>query len=308
MFESCHPFSFFDYFRVPCAVRPALAADHHGRIPGPVHRLRIADEAGGRSPSLLWPGAEAPTAGGPGRYRLRDCTFFAYVALGTTAPSALSQLGQGWHSIEQVFDDAGQPCAAIWQDDDGSVFLPFDPGEVMLQFWSEGYERSGRSSLAVSGRDLLLRGYYLVRPVMPRRLQLRLRRGYTRVQSRASFPSWPVEDSLHAFYAWLFTLVAELTGQPVPFLDPWPDGRSWALVLTHDVETGVGCDDLDLLRGPERELGYRSSWNFVPLRDYQVSDDMLRTLKQEGCEVGVHGLPAVGVLPDHGQPFGQQPL
>jgi hypothetical protein len=291
VFESCHPFSFFDYFRVPCDVRPALAADHHGRIPGAVHRLRIAGESGGRSPSLLWSGAEtAPATGVPGRYRLRDCTFFAHVALGPTAPSVLGQLGQGWHPIEQVFDDAGQPCAAIWQDADGSVFLPFDPGEVMLQFWSEGYERFGRSSLAVSGRDLLLRGYYLVRPVMPRRLQLRLRRGYTRVQSRASFPSWPVEDSLHAFYTWLFRLVAELTGQPVPYLDPWPDGRSWALVLTHDVETGVGCDDLDLLRGPERELGYRSSWNFVPLRDYQVSDDMLRTLRQEGCEVGVHGL------------------
>src|SRR5579859_1742372 len=88
VFESCHPFSFFDYFRVPCAVRPALAADHHGRIPVPVLQLRIADESGGPQPSLLWCGAETapaswPTVGVPGRYRLRDCTFFAHVALGT---------------------------------------------------------------------------------------------------------------------------------------------------------------------------------------------------------------------------------
>jgi hypothetical protein len=131
VFESCHPFSFFDYFRVPCDVRPALAADHHGRSPLPVHQLRIADESGAQ-PALLWPDAEAapaswPSAGVPGRYRLRDCTFFAHVVLGPTAPSALSQLGRGWRPIEQVFDDAGQPCAAIWRDDDGSVFLPFDP-------------------------------------------------------------------------------------------------------------------------------------------------------------------------------------
>ena len=47
--------------------------------------------------------------------------------------------------------------------------------------------------------------------------------------------------------------------------------------------------NLDLLREPERELGYRSSWNFVPLR-YQVPDDLVHALQREGCEVGVHGL------------------
>ena len=75
----------------------------------------------------------------------------------------------------------------------------------------------------------------------------------------------------------------------MPFLDLWPDGRSWALVLTHDVETDAGHRDMDLLRGLERERGYRSSWNFVALR-YRVDDDMVRSLQDEGCEVGVHGL------------------
>jgi len=291
VFESCHPFAFFDYFRVPYAVRPELTAGHGERLPFSVHELRIADQSGGRPRSLLWPGTQAGSPARPaiGRYRLRDFTFFAHVALGGTVPDTLSQFGRGWSPAEQILGEEGQPQAAIWRDDDGSVFLPFDPGEVMLQFWSEGYERSGRSPVTLSGRDALLRGYYLVRPVLPRPVQLRLRRAYTRVQGRSSFPSWPVEDSLHTFYAWLFGLVAGLAGQPVPFLDPWPDGRSWALVLTHDVETDAGCRDIDLLRGPERELGYRSSWNFVPLR-YQVPDDTLHALRQEGCEVGVHGL------------------
>jgi peptidoglycan/xylan/chitin deacetylase (PgdA/CDA1 family) len=60
-------------------------------------------------------------------------------------------------------------------------------------------------------------------------------------------------------------------------------------VLTHDVETDAGCRDIDLLRSIERERGYRSSWNFVPLR-YHVGEDVVRALKDEGCEVGVHGL------------------
>jgi hypothetical protein len=60
-------------------------------------------------------------------------------------------------------------------------------------------------------------------------------------------------------------------------------------VLTHDVETASGVRDIDLLRGIERELGYRSSWNFVAHR-YQVDDCIVRGLQDEGCEVGVHGL------------------
>ncbi len=251
MFEACHPFAFFDYFRVPYKVRPELAAEQHGRDPGPVHVVQLAEPSGGAGRSLRW--VDGTTAPGArlGQYRMGELTFFAHVR------------------------------GEVQRDEDGSVLLPFDPGELMLRFWSEGYGRSGPSAL--------VRGYYLVRPLLPRRVQLRLRRSYTRVQERSPFPAWPVEDSLHGFYRWLFGVLAELAGQPVPFLGPWPDGRSWALVLTHDVETAAGCGQLELLREPERALGYRSSWNFVPLR-YRVPDGLLRDLRAEGCEVGVHGL------------------
>jgi hypothetical protein len=294
VFEASRPFAFFDYFRVPYAVRPEVAPGNGARAPLPLHRLCVAEQPGGTARSLLWPGTDGQQASWPaacqlGRYRLRDCTFFAHVALDRAVPGALSPLGHGWHPAEPIFDEAGRQCAATWRDSDGNVFLPFDPGEAMHQFWSEGYHRVGRSPLALAARTAMLRSYYLVRPALPRPVQLRLRQGFTRVQDRSSFPGWPVEDSLHTLYGWLFGLLAELAGQPVPFLGPWPEGRLWALVLTHDVETDTGCGNLDLLRGPERELGYRSSWNFVPLR-YQVADDTVRALRAEGCEVGVHGL------------------
>jgi hypothetical protein len=291
VFESCHPFALFDYFRVPYTVRHDAAGRQCGQLS--VHRLQLADRSG-EPRSLLWLGADTPEPAWPagcdlGSYRLRDFVFFAHVAAGTAVPAKLSEFGRGWHPAEQIFNLAGQPQAAIWRDQDGSVFLPFDPAEVMLQFWSEAYRLAGSSTLALTGRTALVRGYYLVRPALPRRLQLRLRRAFTRVQGRSSFPGWPAEDSLHTFYAWLLGLLAELAGQPVPFLDPWPDGRSCALVLTHDVETEAGCRTLELLRRPERELGYRSSWNFVPLR-YQVPAGVISGLQAEGCEVGVHGL------------------
>jgi hypothetical protein len=135
----------------------------------------------------------------------------------------------------------------------------------------------------------VLRGYYLLKPAIPRRVQLVLRRGFVRVQEQSSFPRWPVEDSLHDLYAWLLSLLAEVRGGPVPWLDMWPRGRSWALVLTHDVETDVGYRNLHLLRDAERSAGFRSSWNFVPER-YDVEESVLQGLRDDGCEIGVHGL------------------
>jgi hypothetical protein len=294
VFESSHRFSFFDYFRIPYVVRPELAVSHRADFPMPVRRLRTKGQPSGVPRSLQWLGTEGKAAALPahcrlGRYELRGFTFFGHVALDEAVPGTLNQLGHGWHPTERIFDSARHPCATIWRDGGGSVFLPFDPAEVMQQFWSERYRQVGSSPMALRCRATVLRGYYLVRPALPRRLQLRLRRAFTRVQARSSFPNWPAEESLHALYAWLFGLLTELAGRPVPFIDPWPGGKSWALVLTHDVETDFGCHNLDLLRAPERQLGYRSSWNFVPLR-YRVADDTISALQAEGCEVGVHGL------------------
>ncbi len=46
----------------------------------------------------------------------------------------------------------------------------------------------------------------------------------------------------------------------------------------------------------ERRLGFRSSFNLVPGEDYEVSDQLIRTIDQSGFEVGVHGLEHDGKL------------
>jgi hypothetical protein len=288
VFEATHPFAFFDYLRIPYQVRPPRGRD--GAAGLPVHRLTRA----GRPGSLLWLAGDSflagrSAAGRLGRYRLRDCTFFGHLALDDASQVMAGRLGPGWQPGEAIFDEDGRHVASIWRDRDGGIFLPFDPGEVMRLFWSEGYRTVGNSRLAEAIRAIAVRGYYFARPALPRPAQLRLRRLFSHLQSRSSFPAWPVEDSLHSLYAWLITVIADFAGCPVPFLDLWPDGRTWALVLTHDVETAAGYQDIELLRSLERERGYRSSWNFVGQR-YQVDDDRLRALRDEGCEIGVHGL------------------
>jgi len=98
-----------------------------------------------------------------------------------------------------------------------------------------------------------------------------------------------LEESLHNFYETILGWVAEVAGVPVPWIAPWPQGREWALVLTHDVETAEGLSLLPVLRKVEEARGYVSSWNFVPKR-YEVPQSLLKDLKNRGCEVGIHGL------------------
>jgi hypothetical protein len=294
LFEASHPFAFFDYFRTPYEVRPPARGNICAGAAAFVRSLTAVPRPGQTARSLLWVGADArpaarSAAGELGRYRLDNLTFFGHVAADAAVPAMLRQSGRGWRPAESIRAADGRQAAAIWRDADGNVFLPFDPGEVMRLYWSEGYRAVGRSAMAAFCRATALRGYYLARPALPRSVQVALRRKFTRVQAASPFPRWPIEDSLHDFYGWLFAVIADLADGPVPYLGLWPDGRSWALVLTHDVETAAGLGAMDLLRAPERARGYRSSWNFVGAR-YQVDDETVRSLQDDGCEIGVHGL------------------
>ena len=294
MFETSHPFAFFDYFRVPYRVRPSGQPSAPAGAAAFVRTLTAAEPVGPAARSLLWVGAETiPAARGAagqlGCYRLRGFTFFGHVVPDAAIPAMLPEQARGWRPDDPITAADGRQVAAVWRDEDGNVFLPFDPGEAMQLYWSEGYRAVGRSGVAAFGRAAALRCYYLVRPAMPRPVQLALRRQFARVQAASTFPGWPVEDSLHNFYDWLFGVIAGLAARPVPFLGLWPDGRSWALVLTHDVETAAGLAEMDRLRGPERAHGYQSSWNLVGGR-YQVDDETVRSLQADGCEIGVHGL------------------
>jgi len=75
----------------------------------------------------------------------------------------------------------------------------------------------------------------------------------------------------------------------------WPEGKKFAFVLIHDVDTQQGVQRcLNLMRLEER-LGIRSSFNFVPER-YQDMPSIRKLLVSRGFEIGVHGLKHDGKL------------
>jgi hypothetical protein len=75
----------------------------------------------------------------------------------------------------------------------------------------------------------------------------------------------------------------------------WPEGKNFALVLSHDVETQRGHDNCLKLMEIEKQLGFRSSFSLVPER-YQVAPDLLEIMREQGFQICVHGLKHDGKL------------
>ena len=76
----------------------------------------------------------------------------------------------------------------------------------------------------------------------------------------------------------------------------WPDGKRFAFVLTHDVEGPDGLAKCRQLMELEKELGFRSSFNFIPEGGYADSRELREELTQNGFEVGVQDLKHDGML------------
>jgi hypothetical protein len=279
VFESTRQLAFFDYFRVPYDAGVARG----GTSDGWARLGRRGDER-----SLVWLDADRPAGGrlAPARHELGGRVLFARVARDDDVAPALRALGGRWSRVAPILDERRSWVASVWRRGDGSVLLPFDPDEAMRSLWREEYAATGPNA---GVRRRVRSAYYLARPLIPRRGQILLRRGYRHVQERASFPAWPIETALHDLYDLLFALVAELAEAPVPYLAPWPAPYAWAMVLSHDVETAAGYEQVRRLRAVELEHGFRSSWNFVPRR-YEVQDADVDELWRLGFEVGLHGL------------------
>ena len=120
---------------------------------------------------------------------------------------------------------------------------------------------------------LLVRAYYHLKPLIPVWLRLSLRRLRARWKRGSLADSWPILDS------------AGTTPDGWP---GWPDGRSFAIALSHDVGTQDGLDRVKHLAEIEMTLGFRSCFNFIPEGPYEVPEELIVWLKERGFEIGVH--------------------
>jgi hypothetical protein len=150
----------------------------------------------------------------------------------------------------------------------------------------------------------LKKGYYLVKPLVPRPLSRRLRQIYQGGAIKQE--GWPVERR-YVDYLWVgMRQVLIQSGQKELFIKCfWPNHCTFAFVLTHDVETAAGQEFVKVVADLEESLGFHSSFNFVP-NNYKLDLKLMDDLRQRGFEVGVHGLNHDGKLFDSKSSFMQK--
>ena len=144
-------------------------------------------------------------------------------------------------------------------------------------------------------RSRTLNAYYALKPLLPRRVQLAARRLYAK-RPVASFPAWPIEPLLVEHqHALLRRAMSERSIARLPLVNFWPDGHRFAVVVTHDVESSFGVDNIEAVLEVERRYGVISSWNFVA-EWYPIPVGTFELVRDRGGEVGLHAVKHDGLL------------
>jgi hypothetical protein len=123
--------------------------------------------------------------------------------------------------------------------------------------------------------------FYHLKPMIPRAFQVFLRRQLAQHKRKKFAHIWPIDPN---------------SVKPPKGWPGWPDGKQFGLVLSHDVDTAKGYNNVLKLADLEEAMGFRSQFNFVPERYGNVEIGLLERLRHHGFGVGVHGLKHDGKL------------
>ena len=123
--------------------------------------------------------------------------------------------------------------------------------------------------------------YYRLKPLLPWSVRMTVRRWFAVRKRRRVADVWPILPG---------------SERPPDGWPGWPDGKQFALVLTHDVESQVGLDRVKQVAELEMKLGFRSCFNFVPEGDYTVPLALRTWLTENRFEIAVHDLHHDGTL------------
>jgi len=133
--------------------------------------------------------------------------------------------------------------------------------------------------------------YYRFKPYIPWRLRVALRRMLAKRRRETFKAVWPINEA---------------AGKAPSGWSGWPEGKRFAFVLTHDVESQKGLDRSLQLAALDGSLGFRSSFNFIPEGDYPDSLSVRESLVQNGFEIGIHDLKHDGFLYESRESFRRQ--
>ncbi|MGA9984567.1 MAG: hypothetical protein WBP95_13920, partial [Acidobacteriaceae bacterium] len=202
-------------------------------------------------------------------------------------------------SIEEPLHDVSGEV----ETENGTVFLPFDPGEVIANLYREIYVEDWRSGSSSAVAKL----YYFLRPGLPVALRKHLQKFHLRNWDKQPFPRWPVDCSVDNLLEKLLLLSLRESGvRRIPFIWFWPEGKSACALMTHDVETRIGRDFCSTLMDIDESYGIKASMQVIPEERYSVTPEFLQSLRSRGFEIVVHDLNHDGHLYENREQFLQR--
>jgi hypothetical protein len=182
--------------------------------------------------------------------------------------------------------------------DECEVALPFDPDQLAENLRFERYTGQMHDEHTQFGGNAVIRAmYYLGRPAFPVHFRRILQRIRLQGGTHTPFPHWPVDRSVDRLFEELMKLaVRSRNNAAVPFIWFWPEGAPAAVIVTHDVETELGRDFCSQLMDTDDEFGFKTSFQLVPEKRYEVPPAFLEDMRVRGFEVNVHDLYHDGSL------------
>lgn len=186
-----------------------------------------------------------------------------------------------------TFASTGGETFRCYDTDGGHIHLPFSLTEAYENYVVERWATTHRGR-SLSSKQLDV--YYRMKRLIPRRLQLALRRRLVKWQGAPTFPRWPYDDSVERlvlFYAGC--VLRALHVEEMAFDWFWPNGAHAAAILTHDVEGSAGLANALRIADLEERRGLRSSFNIVG-NWYPIDWGVVRELRDRGHEIGCHAL------------------
>jgi hypothetical protein len=156
---------------------------------------------------------------------------------------------------------------------------------------SQQIDHPGKHAMAGGSHGPVARAYYWLKPFIPRSVRWILRRVRIPGIMKRSAGVWPIDEAAG--------------GKPANWKG-WPDGKQFALVFTHDVESEEGLAKVRHLADLELSYGFRSSFNFIPEGSYHDPVELRAWLEANQFEVGVHDLNHDGHLYESRESFSKK--
>jgi peptidoglycan/xylan/chitin deacetylase (PgdA/CDA1 family) len=176
-----------------------------------------------------------------------------------------------WHALERRAGRILGRDASAWYE------------HLVYERWCEDAHTGGLPPAA-------LFTFYRVKRLIPRSVQIYLRRRLIKRQGSPVFPAWPFEvagaDLLRIAIA---DALLDRGVDAVRFPWFWPEGATAAVTLTHDVESADGLAHASVVANWEERHGFRSSFNIVS-NWYAVDMAQVSSLANRGHEIGSHAI------------------